>query len=144
MAGADVHEQVFGAAGAGETPDGVAAEVQPPGDLPDAVALLQQSVNDGMPFPGADGDPIVPVGGRPRWGGRLRRRSRCGLSGERGDQGRQVMAVPGKSAFDGLAEVPPQVSAICHLDRLRCAAGHALGIGAGPVPAHDLDAGVSL
>jgi hypothetical protein len=46
-------------------------------------------------------------------------------------------------ALDGLAEVVPEMPAVGDLDRLRCAAGGAIGVGAGPVPADDADTGMA-
>jgi hypothetical protein len=44
--------------------------------------------------------------------------------------------------LDGLDEVVPQVPAVCDLHRVRAAAADALGVGAGPVAAHDLHTGL--
>ncbi|MFI6055401.1 hypothetical protein ACIBCO_35600 [Streptomyces violascens] len=44
--------------------------------------------------------------------------------------------------LDGLAEVHPQIEAICDLLGSRCPGGGAFGIRPGTVTAHDLDAGV--
>ncbi|MEU7748676.1 serine hydrolase domain-containing protein [Nonomuraea sp. NPDC049158] len=57
-----MNEQVVGMGGTGEAPDGVAAQGQRAGDLPQPSALLQQGVNGGMPLPGPGGDAVLTVG----------------------------------------------------------------------------------
>jgi hypothetical protein len=50
--------------------------------------------------------------------------------------------VRGDGLVDRLAQVVPDVPAIRDLGSLRRPGAGAVGVGAGPVPAHDLDAGV--
>src|SRR5690606_28336813 len=59
-------------------------------------------------------------------------RSRFGEVGAVGDHG----------FLDRLAEVVPQVPAVGDLDRVGCPVADGLGVGTGPVPAHDLHPGV--
>ena len=136
-AGAVVDEQLLGAGGAGEPADGVAGQAELGGDSRQAAALGQQLVHVGVPAAGP-----------------ARRSARCGAAGaavcRRGCRPRrpaarrcrtaaaQVLAVPGDRPLDGLAEVVPQVPPVRDLDRVRCAAGAAVGVDPGPVPADHL------
>ena len=100
-----------------------------------AAALGQQPVHVSVPGPGPDGDPPGPR--RPRRGRRLGcRRGRW--PGPAPRPRRQVLAVPADRPLDRLAEVVPQVPAVGDLDRLRRAAGAAVGVDPGPVPADHL------
>lgn len=106
-------------------------------------------MDGGMPLTGADRDSILPalrrarrLGSRRRWRGQ--RRGRTGLCLRGRADGLQVPAVRGDCAFDGLAEVAPDVPAISNLDRLGCPAVGAVGVGAGAVAADDLHTGVLL
>jgi hypothetical protein len=70
-------------------------------------------------------------------GGRIRRRLRAGGFGLA-----KAAAVARHGLLDVLGEVVPQVPAVGDLDGLGCASMGAVGVGAGAVAAHDLDAGV--
>ena len=54
----------------------------------------------------------------------------------------QPGAVRGDALLDGLGEVLPQVEPVSDLDRVRCPGACPVRVGAGAVPADDLDAGM--
>ena len=56
--------------------------------------------------------------------------------------GAQAVVVGGDGLAGCLAQVLPQVEAVSDLDRVRGAVPDALGVGSGPVPAHDRHAGM--
>ncbi|GGK63346.1 hypothetical protein GCM10011591_39530 [Nocardia camponoti] len=58
--------------------------------------------------------------------------------------GSQGSAMSCDSAFDGIAEVVPNLPPISDLDRVRCAFCGAFGVGTGLAAADDLDAGMCL
>jgi hypothetical protein len=99
-----------------------------------------RSSDRGVAFPGADHQPRL--GGlrhlavehdrlsRPRF--RRLRESKALILGV---VGHPAAAVPPDGLLDVAGKVVPQVPAICHLDRVRCAGCRAFGIGAGTVPA---------
>ncbi len=123
-------EQLPGVGGAREPADGVAGQAQLGGDIAEGAARGEQSVHVRVPGAGPVGDPPGPRcrgrQGRLRWqlGGRGR-----GLGRGR----RKVLPVPGDRPLDGLAEVMPQVPAVCDLHRARRSPRAAIGIAAGPV-----------
>jgi hypothetical protein len=56
----------------------------------------------------------------------------------------KVGAIGNDDFLDGLAEVVPQVPPVGDLDRVGCCFADGFGVGARPVPAHDLYSGVGL
>ncbi len=109
------------------------------GDLPQATPLGTQLADQFVVPAGALG--VLPRGvGLP---GEFRFRQGRGLPFRRGRrQLGEAGAVGCGALLDGLGQVLPQVEAVGDLDGARCPGGGAVRVGAGPVPADDLDAGV--
>ena len=100
----------------------------------------------GVAFPGPYRQAAIAgvlAGGRP---GRFGRDVAAGSGGLRIAGFRDGFPQVGAAGEDGLlyrvAQVLPQVEAVGHLDGVRCSLAGALGVGACPVPADDLHAGV--
>ncbi len=130
-------QQLFGDRGAGGAAHGVAAHVQFPGDLTDAVPLGRQSMDGCVAFADTGLD---------------RRHFLLGIRIVGGGIVRQVISAAGccleavvvlaHAAFDGGAEVLPEMEGIGDLDRVRGAGAGAVGVRTGPVTADDLRAGM--
>jgi hypothetical protein len=107
-------QQFFGGLGAGGATHGVAAHVQFPGDLADAVSLGQQSVDGRMAFAdtGLDGRHFL-LGVRMVGNGVVRQA--LTTDGSR----LPAVVVAAHAAFDGRGEVLPEVETVSDLDRVR-------------------------
>ncbi|MFJ8062954.1 hypothetical protein [Streptomyces sp. NPDC096142] len=130
-------EYLLGCFGSGCPADGTAAHVQFPDDLPDAVSLVKEGVDDRVAFTlsGFDGRHL------------LRRVLRLGGGDIRhavcvGVRWFEAGVVSAHAAFHRGAEVLQQVEGVCDLDRVGCSGAGAVGIRPGPVPADDLRAGM--
>lgn len=161
-------QEFLGGGGAGEATHRAAGELEPIRDASDRLPIVEQGVHGGVALPRSDRDPVCPLTrDRPsRYCGctvgplevAIRGRAGCGFDARLGagpavttravlswvvlgvDRGGQAGAVAGDGAFDGVGEVVPRVPPIRYLQCVRGAGPGAFGVGAGPVPADDLDA----
>ena len=116
------------------------APAQVPGDLAEPPPVGQQAVHDCVVAPGAVG--VLARWLWPRAGSRFRRQHRLLSGGGHGTGFREAGAVRGDAPPDRLGQVLPQVEPVGDLHRVRCAGAGPVGVGAGAVPADDLDAGM--
>ncbi len=115
----------------GVAPDGVEGQPRLPRDGPQAQALVEEAVHDGVPL-------LEPGGQPPRAGdGRTNDLGSRPLGGLGVTQAR---VVPTDQAFHGVGEVVPDVPQVGHLDSVRGADVGAVGVTAAAVTANDLHA----
>ena len=141
-------QQVLHRAGAGEAAHRLLRQAQLPHDGLDPFALRAQSLHRRIALPGPDSQGGgLPTGERGllgelpgvRWGIRL---GGWAVPGRAVGRLGPAAAVAGHRLLRVFGEVVPQMPPVCDLRRLRCAGGRALGVGAGPVPAHHPHAGM--
>ena len=154
VAGSVAGQQLIDRVGPSEAAHRSAREAESAADFVDGNTFGEHCMHGGVTFPRPHRPPVRPVtrpgGGRPQ-----RRVAATGLAatiarlagtgasaGPRGERGGQAASMAGDATFDRLSQVVPDMPSISHLDRVRCTVASALGVGAGTVSAHDLDAGM--
>ena len=136
-----LRDELVDAGGVGVAAHGLDVQLQGPADRGATVALSEEVLDLGVAAPGPHDDRLFV------WADRRRRRARA----RRRDDGRLVggrwlgerASVGGHGLLDRLAQVAPQVEPVRYLDGVGRAGSGTLGVGAAPVPADHLHAGVS-